>query len=369
MTTAWNEVYFAPDVPVLTMPWTDTDRLVITISDNMGATVATISENYAADASGNIHVSGIGDLAMAYLEPYPLDELPVSGSVFSPWVTVTVSVTHADESVTAHTTKVYYATSRTEGTRQENYAGFFSRYTRKIITPDAPVVFSTPAANTVRLSVTYRSGMMRHTELTLSAEGQAGIAVYYLPLSVIAQLVAAQTGTAVVAADIYECRAMIIAGGAVVDSIVFTVDSFHFRNATCFVFTNNYGCPEAEVFTGADTMDVEMDSEQAYMNGRFRKSWTRLTDTNTVHSGHLTSERFSSVRDLAQSPRVLLTGKDGSSREVTVTKIGLASTSPLTAPRSAELTYRIADIIQEIHTRRRVQLTRVFDISFDHSFE
>ena len=369
MATAWNNIYFAQDVPDLTIPWADGDKLRIIVSDNAGNVVATIDEAYAADQSGNITVTNIGDLAMAYISPFSLDGVPAHGTLIAPWCRVAVNVMHEDETTTTYSTKIYYATARTHIANPEQYMGFLSRSSHKVITTDVPVCLSTAASNTVTLGVVYKSGMMRYVELPLTTPGQSGIAVYFLTVAYVAQLAATATEREISAKDIYEIRAMVMSGGMAIDNISFVVDGFHSRNSTVFLFTNCFGCPEAEGFFGADTQNVDMDSEQAFMDNHYRKAWADLTVTNKVHSGHVTRDKFASLHDLAVAPKVYLMRTEDDMEEVTITDIDFGYEKPVTRPQSVAVTYRIAAKTQDVYVRELNPTVRVFDVSFDQSFE
>lgn len=368
----WNNAYFAPDIPDLQISYSQGDTIAITVASLSGTTLADIQEAYAPDEDGYVTVRDMADIAMAYIEPLDVAAMPPLLSTFNPAVNITVTVTHTDNTTSTYTTKARFATSRTTDTPldPDTYDGFLTRYTKRTITPRIPIILSHRTGLGVTLSVTYlNAGVLKSADIVLSATSTTGVNVRCLTLAYLATQTATATGHAVNTDDIVTVKAMLTNGGTVCDTIIYNIDQAHQRQQTAFLFTNLFGCPEAEVLTGSDHTEADIDAQFAYRNRQYRRSWQQIDDKHTVNSGYVTREQYQSLRDLAQSPLVMIIKSDGTLEEATVTDIELNDTHPRSTPTTATVKYRIANRTQQRFLRQRQTATRIFDNTFDQSFE
>ena len=96
---------------------------------------------------------------------------------------------------------------------------------------------------------------------------------------------------------------------------------------------------------------------------------TDLTSSHTVCSGWIDQDTHDSVKDAIRSDEVYIVDELKLGDMVTITGIDLEYNRPSDKPVSAAITYRVSDKIQERFTRARQMGTRIFDDSFDKTFE
>ena len=369
MTTQWNNRYFAADVPPLTLRYIEGDAVTINISAPDGTQLMELSEIYAADPDGYFTIYDVDRLAMKYLDVPMPTTTPENLTTYQPWVDVSIVVSHADESSDTYSTRIYRSSVRTSIADPSQYKGFLTRYTDKPMTAELPMCLSCRADLQVKLGVTYVVGnTLKYTELTLNTAGQAYVATHYLPTDCLASLVAHQTNDDIDKLDIINIRATLLDAATEMDSINFRYSRSHKTQSTVILFLNCFGCLEAEELKGEDTSNIELEGEQAYIGGKYRRSWSQAVESHEVVSGHLTREQVTSFRDIADSEWVMLINTDGSLEEITLTDVDIDDKTPRTEPVTATITYRRADG-HGIHSRQQQTSVDVFDGSFDETFE
>ena len=370
----WNQQYYAPDLPDLQLSYAEGDAITIQVATLQGDILATVNEQYAPSADDTITIRQLDAVAMAYIKPYDIGAGIPQLSSFTPAVNLTVTVTHADKTTTSYTTTIYYATIRTSTAAYpltpSQHNGFLTTYTDRTITPAVPVIISYRSQLSASILVTYaQDGFLRSERLQLLS-GSHAITVHCLSLAEITAMLNQATGGASVSPEnIHHIRAELSSQDAVTDTINFHIDHLHNRQATAFLFTNCFGCPEAEVLTGNDHLTTSLDAELAYIDGKYRRAWEELEDIHKVSTGHITRQQYQSIRQLAQSPRTLILQADGSTEEATITAIDLSDTTPRSSTVSAIITYRIANRIQPVLNRPLQPPVNVFDTTFDPSFQ
>lgn len=374
MEQSWNSCYFAADVPDLQLSYSAGDVVTLKIYNSEGTTLlGSLTEEYAPDEDGNIVVRDAGKVAMAYLEPLDISGSAMERTTSRNRVRVVVEISSGGVVTDTHSTYVYYSKVRTNPTANpEAYHGFLSQYRRRTITMDTPICLSYSSQLSPRLVVTYvHGGSVLSERLTLQDTALAAgwNVTYFLTLENIASRVATATSTTVAAADILRVKAVLLQSGTECDSLIFDIDRGHQRQCTVMLFTNAFGLPETEPFTGEDSRGIDMDSEFAYMDGRYAKAWTELTDEHKVNSGYVSRERYHSLCDLAESDVVRILDGGTPGEEITITKVDLGDVRPRREPVTAVVTYRPSARTQRVFGRGLSPTVRIFDRTYDQSFE
>lgn len=414
--TSFESFYFAHDLPDLQVAYDHECTVTFTINEvgrskvqtmgydrdyyieNAGADyayavieIASIEETYYPDENGNITLRGLRDLMMCYLHDFSKDEYKGDSTKwFNPClelvITISASSTSSDEIVPAPErfhTAVYYSRVNS-ATSPLFHVGFLSQYRQRTITPDMPMLFSYIyfAGLTVRCRVVYLAADNSLQELVQELPVSTSLyesACHDFDIIMREQTVMEFSTICHVEADhivsvtferYAEDDGSDYVAHAVLDRIVFKIDHGHCRQKTKFWFTNCFGVPEVELLTGSDTRSDEMEAEFSHINNRYRKVFSELTEQHQVYSGFVSSEQYNSLLDLVSSDQAYLIDDAGNiGDEVTFTELEASDKRPHIAPTSLKLKYRAAEKQLRRLDRTFAEHGRIFDDSFDTSFE
>ena len=371
ISTSFDTSYFALDVPDLSVAVTVEKRVTITFSHG-GEELGTIEEIYYPDEDGNIVIRGLGELAMSYLKPMPAELFSDSRHVKG-WdagvVSLSILVENAEADSTSvlseppvrFSTEVYYCSTRCNIT-PASFEGFLNRYSQRTISPLQPLMLTHK-----QFSQTSVRWIVRYENNGSIGEGQRmdiisrTVGSLYLEQFQVHELSAEKVLEVVV-----EC----MDDQQVIDRIIYKIDHGHQRQQTAFAFTNCFGAWETEALTGADERKDELEATFGIIESRYRKVHTELTEEHRVCSGFISAEQYQSLLDMARSEHVYLLNDDGTlGEEVTITGIEFSEKKPHTTPNAVYLTYRVSNMHQEVFERKQPQTGRIFDDTFDTTFE
>ncbi len=154
-----------------------------------------------------------------------------------------------------------------------------------------------------------------------------------------------------------------------VDRIVFNVTELDPLLISSYIYRNPFGIPEVFTFWGRVTENFDPRSELAYTQDGYRKVNDDPLETYKVRTGALTTERRESVKDLLRSYEVYEL-KDGEIGErMTVIETEAERTFPSNSITNYTLTFQKAGYNTDEFTRGEFSGMRIFDKTFDYTFE
>lgn len=362
---------FCQDMGDLTVKRCQDETVVrFAVSDADGSVVASFDEVYYPNADGELVISGLADLMASYLEGERLSELfnPSRGwTEIDSFATLTLEFWQGGEKVDECSQVFYQANNRT-GVYPSSYPYFMSRFRERTV-HDEQVLFLSYLyrGQSLEAGVAYYQEDGRSAYRTLSLEN-TGVTLgktcchQYLP-SDLAHRCEVEPDALIYV----EFR--LVLGGTVIDYMKCLFDHGHHRQKTAFLFKNLFGVPEMVVMTGVDKRTSELEASFSWMNRRYRKTSTDLATLHTVCTGFIDEETRESVKDAIRSEEVYLVKGVELVDMVTVTDMNLDVEEPRTAPMSAYITYRVSEKVQEKFKRVSVADGRIFDDTFDVTFE
>ena len=394
--TSIDSSYFVVDVPDFGWSGVPTARaLEFTVTPVVGSTV-TFTDPCVADGNDSVVFRGLSQLLESYVGGLSLTSSLFTSSCLSVHALacasfrVTLHLETEETPVTSTLSSVaYYSRSRMSflpvGCRM-----WLSRYHRRRVSASHPLVASSfvfPSID-IRLRVSWMSaGVSRLTELS-SLAGSASLSlsesfsvyavtpkdavVLCYSLSAIASAVTSSVGSPCLASDICHVYADLLHSGSVVDTLEFEIDHGHRKLEQLVAFTNCWGMPEVESFTGSDARTTEVDGEYSWMDDAYVKTCGQEVTSHRLCAGSVTEAQRSSLRDLSSSPEVYLL-RDGATscwERQTVTGIEMSDRRPRTQPQTAYVTLRPSERHQEVVSRSVCPVVEgVFDETFDETFE
>lgn len=379
-----EQTYFVQDLPDLKVAANGQRTVFFRFYASDGPMIAIIynnvllnsfSETYYPDADGYITIRNLAETAKAYVSPKALSSINYVNPVQTwehPYIKMTIEVRDPEtvnQVYNQFTTFIYYANVRM-GVAPTACRSFLSQYTTRRVLPWQPLLFShvmfSDCSTKMVVAYTDAEGAQHRAEYTfnLTSVNNSYILNYAMTVATIATLLE------IPATGIYSVDVFLSENGTVKDVISFEIDRDFHRQAIGFCFTNCFGVPETEVLTGKDVRSDKMESEYSFVSNLYKKVHTELVEEHKVCSGFIQETAYKSLLDMVRSDKVTLLQQDGSlGEEVVITETDFSEDRPHKAPNSVYLTYRVADRNQQKFTRRTTLPVRIFDQTFDESFE
>lgn len=162
-------------------------------------------------------------------------------------------------------------------------------------------------------------------------------------------------------------EAILKVDGVQKDKVRFIHDQRRYRNVTRFIYTNAFGLPETATFTGLDEFAPELEGNIMELLRGSARPESRFIDVHTVNSGYVDAARYRKLLDLITSPSIFI--YDGERMdEVVITDIDFTHKRIGNEMINVSLTYRKAGRNHLGFDRTVVTRTRIFDSTFDNSF-
>ncbi len=340
------------------------------IIDAVGAEVSRFDEVYYPNANNELVIAGLADLMASYLEGERLEQL------FNPAQAYTVMNSFARLKLEFYQNgakvdecyQVFYSSNNRTGVFPTNYNYFLSRFRSREVHPEQVLFLAyIYRGQTLQVGVAYyqtngRSAYRVH-ELNVSGVANEKTCLHqYLP-SDLAHLCGVE-----VERLIYLDFNLKL-DGVTIDRMRFEIIHEHCKQKTAFLFKNLFGVPEMVVMTGVDKRTSELEASFSWLNRKYKKTSTDLTTSHTICTGYIDKETQESVKDAIRSNEVWMVDGVRLIDMVTVTDIKLDAELPRTSPMLAYITYRVSEKVQEKFSRVGDRDGRIFDDTFDDSFE
>lgn len=156
--------------------------------------------------------------------------------------------------------------------------------------------------------------------------------------------------------------------GVVKDKVRFIHDTRQYRHAVSFIYQNAFGMPETMTFTGLTEYVPELEGELADLLLKSVRTESRFVDIRTVNSGYLNARQYAKLLDLVTSDSLCLYD-DGKATEIVITDMDFQHKPTGNEKINVSLTFRKAARRQLAFDRTANVRQRIFDKTFDHTFE
>ena len=364
-----NGGVFCPDFGDITLQGVTADYVLVdfAIKDMGGTTVSTFSETYHPDAAGKIYIKGLSDAMEAYLGGASL------ASIYNPDSMVKdiggyadcEMVFHHGETTQTATQRFYQSRNRTQ-LYPSSYKYFLNRFReRSVYTEQLITVSYIYRSQTLKCKVAYYNSSGESCLKTISLSNSGCTAGHIICHQYKPSYLAGQANVGV--ANLIYLTMELYDGGSMIDYMKFTFDRTA-PDRIGILFKNAFGVPEHIIFSGRDKHTAELDGSFAWVGRKYRKMHTDLTTMHTICTGWVDEDTHDSIKDAICSDEVYLVNNFDLGDQVTVTDIDLDYEKPRTEPLRAFITYRVSDRVQESFSRVRQRAERVFDDTFDHTY-
>ncbi len=363
--------YFLNDVP--DQEWTDMGdwsghvRLKIFKDGN---NVQTLLEPATA-VDGKVYLRGLAEVLRSYVPPVQLTETVFTNNAYSetgvPAVMFSACLIDANDidphPGTIRQSFVVYALCRTTHD-PVNDVMFLTRYRERTIPPEQYVMANFFARSGIKLrerlwfvpeqSVTpQQEYITQHVrEFSSSVVMQDSprlIGMYCCSVRALAALEHYQDVSHLWMVDLE----LVNSQDEVVDMIRFRLDHQHHAQLTLVGFTNCFGVPEVEAFTGVAERSEILNGEYGWIDDQYKKLSEDITLEHHLNVVINDKDHRSSLHDMATAPHVYVLREEGLVKyeEVTVTAATNTHRKPYTSPSVCSVTLRNCDRVFDTLTR------------------
>ncbi|MGL4852895.1 MAG: hypothetical protein ACRC3Z_09685 [Phocaeicola sp.] len=368
--TGLNTGCFCPDMGDVILSEVTEDVIIDFVVYRGSDIIYTWSERYTPDDMAIIKVRNLGKTMFDFFQLLELLNVTTSlDAIFRQSVAIEGRV--KDESggmITAFGQTFYYCEQRV-GTYLPEYNRFFNRYTQRKVRVGQFVPLYYRSEHSLKVGVAYYDKEnVLYSFVTFADSGQY-LQFQYRNLSPerVLKLLNEQQGISVSMADLLYYEAYLYDGAVLVDKIRFDIDTLYHKQLTHFLFYNLFGLPETIYLTGRDETAGEFKGAYGMINDIYEKIDTELNELHTVNSGYITEADYESIKDLVRS-KELYRYEGGTMEKITITDVDITRERPRTTPLNVKLTYRIADEKGAPFSRPELFSDRIFDKSFDYTF-
>lgn len=337
------------------------------ITDADGSVLSTFTEVYHPDASDSVCITGLSEVMESYLTGGDLKDMfnPDGGaSDIGGFADLAITLTDGDDE--EEVTQRFYQCANRTGLHPSSYNYFLNRFrTRHVFNEQLVTCAYIKHGQTLKCKIAYMNdddeSCLKTVTLQATGAETGHIIVHQYKLSYLAGL-----------ADAQPDRVMYVAlelmnGTNRIDYMQYWFDREE-NERKGFVFKNPFGVPEHVILTGQDKHTAELDGTYSWIGRKYMKTHTDLTTLHTLCTGWIDEDTHDSVKDAIVSSQVFLIDDLTIVDEVTVTDIDLDYEQPRTTPLHAFITYRVSNKVQQKFSRVRQRAERIFDDSFDNTF-
>lgn len=348
---------------------TDSVNVRFTVLDADGALLNEFTEVYHPDETGRVVIRGLDEVMAAYVNKSSVEDMFSPDSMFMDvggYATLRIEVLgEADEMTLAAEQRFYQATCVTEVFPQY-YKYFLSRFREREVLPCQLMTCGYICrGQSLVAGVAWKSddGATNYKSVDVSSSGVAEgrMVLHQFKPSFFASKAGAEVR------QLMYVTLELMEGGTRIDYLKMVFDHRRF-DSTSFMFKNMFGLLENIVFTGSNKCTDELNGSFAWIGRKYRKLYTDLTSTYTVFSGWIDKDTHEAVQDLVRSEEVHLSEDFRLGRMVTVVDVDIVREIGGEKPTNDAITYRVSDRVQSSFSRTRQLGARVFDDTFDNTF-
>lgn len=156
--------------------------------------------------------------------------------------------------------------------------------------------------------------------------------------------------------------------GVVKDKVRFVNDDRRYRNVTNFIYLNAFGLPETMTFTGLVEYAPELEGDLVELTAKSIRANAGYIDSRTVNSGYLSVSRYAKALDLVTAEALFLYDAEAF-EEVVVTDIDFSHKRTGSEKINVSLTFKKAARLHASFKRTANVRKKIFDKTFDYTFE
>lgn len=356
-----NYIYASNYGDVTVSDMTDSVAVVLQVEGN-----TILEERYYPDADGKAVIHNIGDILLAYF-PKRADA-SLGDSRRKLYLNVSISI--GDSFV--HDQIVFYSGIKNDIEIDFTFAKFLTRYRRKKTSASRCEFLSFyDNGQSIYLGVAYlHEGEPQFLRIKWKDCGDTHEGVSLdVSLSVITALVLERTEHFITASNIIYYEAYSVVGEEIVAEVRFVNDRRFFPQEKHMYYYNCFGLPETITFTGADKRSIEPNATYATMQDEFRKVDALPVIYDEVNTGHINEVESDCIEELLVSDNVYLYTTSGIEKKIVFTEVDIEKRKPDNAPINYTLTYRPAALKCLEYKSIIYNAGRIFDKTFDYTFE
>lgn len=347
--------------------------LTLSIAVLLGSTtLLSINEKYEPDASGRVNITELRDIIKPFIEEYLPTEIPSIGNKTFPNLHLKIDATSAGSTI-SHNVKVVPSMGRV-GETPTSFKRNYTLQHSKVTHWSRYEVVALNAKLTHTVGFAYLSGTTpKYLTKTISASSSD-----YYELNVSATRMLAWFG---IAASVNPDAAIYTLiessdGSSVTDRIQINYTGELRGDEITLLHQNYFGLPETFTLHGASTERLVSEASFAYASRRYLRYDSRQRMEHTANTGYLDRQRYNALLDLSMSPQVFAVAQlakevtePSAKVEVTVTGIDSERRRSHGGIHNATLTFRLTDEYQRTELLPEFQAIRIFDPSFNRTFE
>lgn len=328
-----------------------------------------LKETYYPDASGIVTIRDIGKVLNAY---FNIEDFDLSDSNYSTVLTLGSMFTEGTDSVSKSTT-VYYCTAETgiDLNSDEKYV-FLTRYTYKKTAIDRKEFISYYMnGQTIYLGIAYLYNNTAKYLIIVWQTPATNLKVRAVDASLkaISTILNSRTGLTIPVDSIIYYDVIAKVNDLPKRKLHFVNDKRNFSQKKNLVYRNCFGAPETFTCTGLDEQSIELNGEYGYVSGNYRKISTEPVISDKINTGYMNAVAAASLEDLILSDKIFLYDDNALADQIVITDIEMVKKQPSNQPISYTLTYRPAKQNHLKFNAGGAVKSRIFDSSFNYSFD
>lgn len=348
------------------------DIIVTGVSEMLTAVIYVnginaLEEIYYPDAGNTVTIRGIGEVLMTYFKEV---EEPLLGDSKRDLYLSTVIKLNNGEFSKEQT--VFYSRISTGLDVDFSYSRFLTRYTKKRTSYSRrEIIQFYDNLQSIHFGIAYLlDGVPQFLKVEQYAckNTHAGISLD-VSINTILFVLKNKSDVLVTPDDLIYYEVYSVINDNIVDEIRFINDKRHFPNEKHFLYYNSFGFTETITFTGQDKRSIELGATYAYIGGDYRKIDTLPVISNQVNSGHIGKDMADCMEDLLISAKVYTYENGSIEKEIVFTEVDMTRDSQNNHPINYTLTYRPAALRHLEYKRIIYDSKRVFDKTFDNTFD
>lgn len=329
--------------------------------------ISVLEEVYTPNHKKEVIIRNLGDVLQSYFEAVEEPVIDNSTRKLQKSVTITLN----DGTSFTYSQRVFYSTISTGISVDLTYVPFLTRYKKKKTTATRRELLNFyNNKQTVWLGIAYLLDNTPHFEkfeFYKCTDTHEGVSLN-VSLSKIVDFLGTHN-IQVLCDDVIYYDAYSVFDGIVKDETRFINDKRVFHQETHFLYYNCFGLPETITFTGQDSRKIDPGITYAYLSDSCRQIDTLPVVSNQVHAGHISKEIAGCIEELLISDRKYLYADGRVGKEIVITEVSMEQDSINNRPISYSLTYRPAALRHLEYKRIIYDSGRVFDKTFDDTFD
>lgn len=351
-------------------------RVNYTVFGADGSELSSFGESYYPDREKCVRLRGLGEVMVAYLGGHGVCDMFSVDSGFMDiggFATLQIDICDGGSGELLQScSQVFYAADCRTGVFPSNYRYFLSRWRERMILPSQLLTCGyIYSGQRLKASVMCRdaNGVTTCGSCFLDVAGvpEGHVVMHqYKPFDIVRKVA---NGAEVDLSEVEFITFELMDGSTRLDYMKMDIDYGHCRTRTGLLFKNTFGILEHFICKGQNKCTEDLDGVYAWIGRKYRKMYSDLTSMYTVMSGPIDEQAHQTLKDAVRSDEVYLMDDFVLDDMVTICDVDMERISASSKPFSDSVTYRVSDKVQDFFSRSRQLGARIFDDSFDKTFE